>query len=144
MGDTLWSVWLDNWMTEGYNINSFQNLSPDILSVYKQGSFSVTRLSRMRRSCRRSPDLRAAARGPPPPACWRWAATLRRWSTSWWGETTTSSGPSKVSSESQGTSQKIRLPQCWFNSSFTNFAFMRTLPSFTKFVFMRNAHVYMH
>ena len=29
------------------------------------------------------------------------------------------------------------------NSPFTNFAFMRKLPSFTKFAFMRNPHVYM-
>ena len=28
------------------------------------------------------------------------------------------------------------------NSSFTNFAFMRKLPSFTNFAFMRNPHVY--
>ena len=31
-----------------------------------------------------------------------------------------------------------------FNSSFTNFAFMRKLPSFTNFAFMRIPHVYMH
>ena len=31
-----------------------------------------------------------------------------------------------------------------FNSSFTNFAFMRKLLSVTKLVFMRNPHVYMH
>ena len=36
------------------------------------------------------------------------------------------------------------LKNIFFNTPFTNFAFMCNLPPFTKFAFMRNPHVYKH